>query len=98
MLAVPEWIVPSPALRNLRVTAPEGDDATVAALLDQCPAELEDVWLDKTPVTDAILGRLDRFRALKFVSVANTRVSADALARFVEPRAGIRYFPRKQKP
>lgn len=26
------------------------------------------------------------------------RFSADALARFVEPRAGIRYFARKQKP
>jgi hypothetical protein len=75
MPTVPEWIVPSSSLRELEITAPEADDASVRSFLERCPVELQDIMLHGTPVTDAMLEVFERFTSLRSAGGMNTRAS-----------------------
>jgi hypothetical protein len=83
---IPDWVGVPASLRSLSVRAPDATDADVKRLLAMCPDTLESLVLHGTPVSDAVLEHLERFKALRYIDARHTRITTDGLRRLASGR------------
>ncbi len=93
---VPDWVDRLPALRELGLHVRDANDEAIASALQRiAPDELETLSMRGTPLTRAIFSSLQRFRALNYVDLVDSRVTVDELETFAASRPGLRHHPRR---
>jgi len=85
------------SLRTLSLRAHASNDREVAALLAKVPAELENLHLRGTAVSDAVLDALAPFHKLRYLDVVDTGVTTEGMQRFTAARPSLRFHPRPRK-